>query len=224
MYKLPARTTVNGTLQFTSQNQNDDLIDWTINPLIDSPTVFASFPHLAQLPRPTAEAEAQGINALINLSSRPFRSGTFTVRYRYNERDVKTPTFDATEYVRFDAVPEEVEEGLSPQFDTSRHLLDANVAFDADVHGAPFASATATRASSDAAVASATSARTSSGPRSTPTRASTSPCAPPSTWAGAAAKGSSKPESTTRRARAARSRRCVTTTNPTATGSGARSS
>ena len=128
MYKLQSRTTLNGTLQFTSQNQNDNLIDWTINPLIDSPTVFASFPHLAQLPRPTAEAEAQGINALINLSSRPFRRGTFTVRYRYNERDVKTPTFDATEYVRFDAVPEEVEEGLSPQFDTSRHLLDANVA------------------------------------------------------------------------------------------------
>jgi MtrB/PioB family decaheme-associated outer membrane protein len=128
MYKLQSRTTLNGTLQFTSQTQNDDLIDWTINPLIDSPTVNAAFPHLAALPRPTAEAEAQGINALINLSSRPFRRGTFTVRYRYNERDVKTPIFDATEYVRFDAVPEEIEEGLSPQFDTSRHLFDANVA------------------------------------------------------------------------------------------------
>jgi hypothetical protein len=128
MYRLPSRTTVNGTLQFTSQTQDDDLIDWTINPLIDSPSVFAVFPHLAQLPRPTAEAEAQGINALINLSSRPFRRGTFTVRYRYNDRDVQTPTFDATEYVRFDAVPEEIEEGLSHQFDTSRHLFDANVA------------------------------------------------------------------------------------------------
>jgi hypothetical protein len=128
MYKLFARTTLNGTLQFTSQNQDDDLIDWTINPLIDSPTVHAAFPHLAQLPRATAEAEAQGINALINLSSRAFRYGTLTVRYRYNKRDVQTPTFDATEYVRFDAVPEEVEEGLSPQFDTSRQIFDANFA------------------------------------------------------------------------------------------------
>jgi hypothetical protein len=51
------------------------------------------------------------------------------VRYRFNERDVRTPAFDATEYVRFDAVPEEIEEGLSHQFDTSRHLLDANVSF-----------------------------------------------------------------------------------------------
>ena len=128
MYKLLSRTTLNGTLQFTNQSQNDDLIDWTINPLIDSPTVHNAFPHLAQLPRPTAEAEAQGINALVNLSSRPFRHGTFTVRYRYNERDVKTPTFDATEYVRFDAVPEEAEHGLTPQFDISRQIFDANFA------------------------------------------------------------------------------------------------
>jgi hypothetical protein len=50
-----------------------------------------------------------------------------TVRYRYNKRDVRTPIFDATEYVRFDAVPEEIEEGFSPQFDNSRHIFDANV-------------------------------------------------------------------------------------------------
>jgi MtrB/PioB family decaheme-associated outer membrane protein len=129
MYKLLSRTTLNGTLQLTTQNQDANLIDWTINPLIDSPTVFATFPQLAQLPRPTAEAEAQGINALINLSSRPFRRGSFVVRYRYNERNVKTPIFDATEYVRFDAVPEEVEEGHSPQFDNSRHLFDGNFTF-----------------------------------------------------------------------------------------------
>ena len=51
------------------------------------------------------------------------------VRYRFNKRDVQTPTFDATEYVRFDAVPEEIEEGLSHQFDTSRHIFDANLSF-----------------------------------------------------------------------------------------------
>src|SRR5687767_12790097 len=66
---------------------------------------------------------------MINLSTRPYRRMNFTVRYRYNKRDVQTPVFDATEYVRFDAVPEEIEEGFSPQFDNSRHLFDANVAF-----------------------------------------------------------------------------------------------
>ncbi|HEY9462148.1 MAG TPA: MtrB/PioB family outer membrane beta-barrel protein [Vicinamibacterales bacterium] len=129
MYKLARRTTLNGTVQFTSQNQNDTLIPWTINSVINTPTVIAAFPHLAQLPRPTAEAEAKGVNALVSLSSRPTRVINFTVRYRYNERDVQTPPFDATEYVRFDAVPEEVEEGITEQFDTSRHLLDTGVSF-----------------------------------------------------------------------------------------------
>jgi MtrB/PioB family decaheme-associated outer membrane protein len=129
LYKMPGRTTLNGTVQLTSQNQDEALIPWTINPLINTPVVFAAFPHLAQLPRATAEAEAKGVNTLLNLSSRPSRRLNVVVRYRYNERDVQTPTFDASEYVRFDAVPEEIEEGLSHQFDTARHIFDANVSF-----------------------------------------------------------------------------------------------
>jgi putative beta-barrel porin MtrB/PioB len=131
LYKIPGRTTINGTAQFTDQSQDAQLIPWTINSVINnSPAVLAAFPHLAAgLPRPTAEAEAKGINALLNLSSRPGRLVNFTVRYRYNKRDVQTPIFDATEYVRFDAVPEENPEGFSPQFDTTRHILDANVSF-----------------------------------------------------------------------------------------------
>jgi len=128
LYKLPGRTTINGTAQFTRQTQDEELIPWTINPVINSPIVLSAFPHLAQLPRPTAEAEARGINTLVSLTSRPIRPATFTVRYRFNDRDVRTPIFDATEYVRFDAVPEEIEEGFSHQFDTSRHIFDANVA------------------------------------------------------------------------------------------------
>ena len=135
LYKLQRRTTVNGTLQFSSQNQDEPLIPWTINSVINSPTVLAAFPHLTQLPRSTAQAEAKGVNALINLSSRPYRRVNFAVRYRFNKRDVRTPIFDATEYVRFDAVPEEVEEGFSPQFDSSRHLFDANVAYTPDGWG-----------------------------------------------------------------------------------------
>jgi MtrB/PioB family decaheme-associated outer membrane protein len=129
LYKLPRRTTVNGTLQLTSQTQDEALIPFTINQVINTPIVFAAFPRLQQLPRPTAEAEARGVNTLLNLNSRPYRRVSFTVRYRYNDRDVRTPAFDATEYVRFDAVPEEIEEGLSHQFDTSRHIFDANVSF-----------------------------------------------------------------------------------------------
>jgi MtrB/PioB family decaheme-associated outer membrane protein len=130
LYKLARRTTLNGTLQLTSQNQNEALIPWTINSVINNtPSVIAAFPHLAQLPRATAEASAKGVNALMNLSARPYRRVSFAVRYRYNKRDVQTPVFDATEYVRFDAVPEENPEGFSPQFDNSRQLLDANVSY-----------------------------------------------------------------------------------------------
>ncbi|HEX2444861.1 MAG TPA: MtrB/PioB family outer membrane beta-barrel protein [Vicinamibacterales bacterium] len=129
LYKLPGRSALNGTLQFTTQSQDDALIDWTINPVIDNALVIGSFPHLAQLPRATAQAEAKGVNALLNFSSRPFRRTNVVVRYRFNDRDVQTPVFDATEYVRFDAVPEEIEEGLSHQFDTQRQIFDANASF-----------------------------------------------------------------------------------------------
>jgi len=130
LYKFPGRTTINGTAQVTNQSQDAQLIPWTINSVINnSAATLAAFPHLAKLPRPTAEAEAQGINGLLNLTSRPTRLVNVNVRYRYNKRDVQTPIFDATEYVRFDAVPEENEEGFSPQFDTTRHILDATVSF-----------------------------------------------------------------------------------------------
>ena len=129
LYKMARRTSVNGTLQFTTQSQDEALIPWTINPVIANPTVYAAFPHLAALPRSTAEAEVKGVNALLNLNSRPFRNTAFTVRYRYNDRDNQTPVFDATEYVRFDAVPEEIEHGLSQQYDTTRKTFDVNASY-----------------------------------------------------------------------------------------------
>jgi MtrB/PioB family decaheme-associated outer membrane protein len=129
MYKLSSKTTLNGTAQFTRQTQDEALIPFTINQVINTPLVFAAFPHIANLPRQSAEAEAIGINTLINLSTKLSRSANLVVRYRYNKRDVKTPIFDATEYVRFDAVPEEIEEGHSVQYDNSRQIFDANMSF-----------------------------------------------------------------------------------------------
>jgi MtrB/PioB family decaheme-associated outer membrane protein len=129
LYKLPRRTTVNGTVQLTTQQQDESLIPWTINSVIDSPATIAAFPNLAQLPRTTAEAEARGLNTMLNLSTRPYRPVAVALRYRYNERDVRTPPFDATQYVRFDAAPLAIEHGLTHQFDTARHILDATVSY-----------------------------------------------------------------------------------------------
>ena len=129
LYRLARRTTVNGTLQLSQQIQDEQLIPWGNNSVVNTPTVWAAFPGLRDLPRQTADAEARGINALINLNTRPFDKGAFTVRYRYNERDVQTPTFDATEFILVDAIPEHVEEGLTHQFDSARHNFDANVSY-----------------------------------------------------------------------------------------------
>lgn len=129
LHKAFARTTINGTAQLSLQKQNAALIPFTSNAAINQPLVFAAFPHIAQLPRTTAEAEARGINTLINMSTRPWRPASIAVRYRYTQRDVRTPVFDATEYVRFDAVPEENPEGFTPQFDNSHHYFDATLAY-----------------------------------------------------------------------------------------------
>ena len=58
------------------------------------------------------------------------------MRYRYNDRDVQTPEFDAREYVRFDAVPEEIEAGLSHQFDSTRKTFDASATYSLNRWGA----------------------------------------------------------------------------------------
>ena len=39
LYKMARRTSVNGTLQFTTQSQDEALIPWTINPVIANPSV-----------------------------------------------------------------------------------------------------------------------------------------------------------------------------------------
>jgi MtrB/PioB family decaheme-associated outer membrane protein len=128
LYKLPSRTTLNGALSVARFDQNDPLIPWTINPVIANPAVYAVFPELAHLPRPTAEAGVRNVNALINLTSRPNRLFGLTLRYRFNNHDNTTPVFHAEEYVRFDAVPEEGG-GHTKQFDIRQNTLEATATF-----------------------------------------------------------------------------------------------
>ena len=56
LYRMPGHSTLNGQISFTDMRQNDDLIPWTINPVVAQPLVYSSFPNLAMLPRATAEA------------------------------------------------------------------------------------------------------------------------------------------------------------------------
>jgi len=128
MYKLQPRTVINGTVAFTRMSQNDPLIPWTINPVLQTPAVFAAFPNLAALPRTTAQAKVDGLNAVLNFTTRPNRFYGITARYRYNNHDNKTPPFNGTQYVRFDAVPEDTG-GFSEAFDIVENLADLNVHF-----------------------------------------------------------------------------------------------
>ena len=107
LYKMPAHTTLNGIMSFTAMNQNDALIPWTTNGAINNAAVWAVFPGLRGLPRATAEAKVHGVNAMFNFTSRPNRYFGLRMRYRFNDHKNLTPEFDAVEYVRFDAVPEE---------------------------------------------------------------------------------------------------------------------
>ncbi len=136
LQKITRTTSINSTLQITRQEQDADLIPWTINKVINNAVSATNFPHLRALPRGTAEAGVDGLNALVNFTSRPSRYFSINARYRYNMRDVTTPEFDATEYVRFDAVPEEIEEGFSHQYDTTRQTLDVSGTFNTNGYGA----------------------------------------------------------------------------------------
>lgn len=135
LYKMPGRSTVNTQVSLASMKQNDELIPWTSNQVINSPAVFASFPALARLPRSTAEAEVRGINALFNFTSRPNRFFGLTMRYRYNDHKNNTPHFDAVEYVRLDAVPEETG-SETEQYNIKQNTFDLNGTFNLMSHTA----------------------------------------------------------------------------------------
>ncbi len=128
LYKMPSHTTISGTVSFTSMSQNDTLIPWTINPVIANPTIYQTFPGLAGLPRNTAEAKVHGVNAMFNFTSRPNGFFGLAMRYRFNDHKNLTPIFDATEYVRFDAVPEETG-GPTEHFDIRENTFDLTGTF-----------------------------------------------------------------------------------------------
>lgn len=135
VYRLPMHSTLNGSMAFTRMSQDDPLIPWTINPVINTPSVFATFPNLAALPRATAEGKVDGVNGILNFNTRPNRHVGLTARYRYNDHANKTSEFDGREYVRVDAVPEETG-GFTEQFSIKENLADVAATFSVVPHTA----------------------------------------------------------------------------------------
>ena len=117
--------------------QNESLLPWTLNTSINNDLVLNTFHGLRQVPRSSAEASVDALNGQFTLNSRLTSLLTLTARYRYNDHDNNTPHFDGREYVRFDAVPEELAddpltphvEGLSEYFQITRKNFDASGTF-----------------------------------------------------------------------------------------------
>ena len=129
LYKMPAHSNLNGQFALTTMKQNDTLIPWTSNALIATPAVYAYFPGLAALPRATAEAEVKGVNAMLNYATRPNKYFGFDMRYRYNDHKNLTEEFNASNNVRFDAVPEAVPGTETEHFNIRRNTFETGVTF-----------------------------------------------------------------------------------------------
>ncbi len=128
MVKLPGRTTANASFTTGANRQDEALIPWTTNPNIANATVYAAFPGLAALPRDTADMRVNYTSGTMNVSSRPAKYVALTARYRFNSRNDFTRPFDAVEYVRFDAVPEETG-GEAEPFSINRNTFDVSASF-----------------------------------------------------------------------------------------------
>jgi hypothetical protein len=106
MAKLPAHGVFNAAVSYGTSKQNDPLMAWTNNPVIANSATYAWFPGLAALPRNTAEAQVDLLNAVFNFTMRPASWAGLTARYRYNDRKDRTTEFMSDSTVRFDGVPE----------------------------------------------------------------------------------------------------------------------
>lgn len=129
MAKLTKTTSVNGNVALIWMNQDDTIIPWTTNPVVANPAVYAQFPGLAQLPRSTADAQVKASNIGLNLRSRPHRLVNLSARYRYASHDNQTPVWDATNNVRFDAVPEDVPGFETEPYKITNNKLDVDASF-----------------------------------------------------------------------------------------------
>ena len=135
MVKLPGRTTANASFMMGANRQNEALIPWTTNAAVANATTYATFPNLASLPRDSAEMYVNYVTSVMNVNSRPNKYVTLSARYRYNSRNDFTRAFDAVEYVRTDAVPEETG-GETEPLNINRNTFDVNASLTPFTFGA----------------------------------------------------------------------------------------
>ncbi len=129
LYKMPNHTTLNGQVSFTKMTQDDDILPFTSNAKIAQAATYTFFPGLAALPRQTAEAQVDGLNAVINFATRPTDYFAFDMKYRFNDHDNVTPHWNGEYNVRFDAVPEYVPGTLTHGQSVRQNTVEAGATF-----------------------------------------------------------------------------------------------
>lgn len=92
-YNLPWNTRVTGNAAFGWMTQNDDLLPFTVNSALASP-----------IPLPRDRLDGQINTTLLNfqVNSRPIENTRIDLRYRFDDRDNKTPR-DTYVYIRNDS-------------------------------------------------------------------------------------------------------------------------
>jgi MtrB/PioB family decaheme-associated outer membrane protein len=120
-YALPWHGRVYGNLGFSTWDQNDALLPFTIN---------TSIP-VIPLDRTSAEAKADITTALVGVSARPTDRLWMNVRYKLYDYDNKTPHFGVVNYVRFDQVIEPFASDAmgTEAFSYKRQYTDADLSY-----------------------------------------------------------------------------------------------
>ena len=133
MYKLPARSSFNASLAISSLQQDDALIPFTINSVMqpgttlklsDGSTWTAVAPE-----RASAQADVRLTVGTFNFTSRPNRYFGLTAKYRYSNWDNRTPIFHNQYNVRFDGAPENVPDSATEPGNIKSQTFDADAAF-----------------------------------------------------------------------------------------------
>jgi hypothetical protein len=135
LYKMPAHTTLNGSFSLIRMTQDDEILPFTTNTKIAQSATYAFFPGLAALPRQSAEAQVDAMNAVINFSTRPTEYFAFDMKYRFNDHDNVTPHWNGEYNVRFDAVPEYVPGTLTHGQSVRQNTTEAGATFTLPSHG-----------------------------------------------------------------------------------------
>jgi len=140
LYKLPAHSSFNASLAVSSLSQNEALLPFTINSVLQPGTTIRmsdGSTWVGQAPeRATAEGDVRVVNTNVNFTSRPNRHFGLTAKYRYYNWDNRTPIFHNVDNVRFDGAPEHVPGSESEYASLKRQSFDVDASFTPTTYGA----------------------------------------------------------------------------------------